>query len=66
MPFPTAFSKKRFGELYVASAVNLSEKERAGALSMFETLFKKKLIPHYEIDPAIQGRAGGPGRRLGL
>jgi F-type H+-transporting ATPase subunit delta len=43
------------GELYVTSAVSLTEKERAGALAMFETLFKKKLIPHYEIDPVIQG-----------
>jgi F-type H+-transporting ATPase subunit delta len=43
------------GELYVTSAVALSDKERGSALTMFETLFKKKLVPHYEVDPGIQG-----------
>lgn len=43
------------GELYVTSAVKLSDAEKANAQKMFEKLFKKKLIPHYQVDPAIQG-----------
>ncbi len=44
-----------FGVLYVTSAVALSDAERASALEMFEKLFKKKLIPHYKVDPLIRG-----------
>ncbi len=44
-----------FGVLHVTSAVALGDDERAAALAVFEGLFKRKLIPHYRVDPLIRG-----------
>ena len=44
-----------FGVLQVTTAVVLSDEERAQALTVFEGLFKQKLIPHYHVDPLIRG-----------
>jgi len=44
-----------FGVLRVTTAVALGDSERAEALSVFESLFKQKLIPHYRVDPLIRG-----------
>jgi len=44
-----------YGVLNVTSAVALNDEERARALSMFEALFKKKLIPHFKVDPVVRG-----------
>lgn len=44
-----------FGVLHVTSAVPLNDEERAKALTLFEGLFKLKLIPHYHVDPLIRG-----------
>ena len=44
-----------FGILYLTSAVELQDDERASVLAMFEKQFGEKLIPHYRTDPAIRG-----------
>lgn len=44
-----------FGVLHVTTAVVLTDEERAKALTLFEGLFKQKLIPHYHADSLIRG-----------
>jgi len=44
-----------FGVLQVYTSVALSDDERARALTVFEGLFRQKLIPHYHVDPLIRG-----------
>jgi F-type H+-transporting ATPase subunit delta len=44
-----------FGVLRVTSSVVLDDSERAKALTVFESLFQQKLIPHYRVDPLIRG-----------
>ena len=44
-----------FGVLHVTSAVALGDDERTKALTAFEGLFQRKLIPHYRVDPLIRG-----------
>lgn len=44
-----------YGVLHVTSAVTLSDEERAQALTAFEGLFGRKLIPHYHVDPLVRG-----------
>ena len=44
-----------FGVLRVTTAVSLDDAERAKALTLFESLFKQKLIPHFHVDPLIRG-----------
>jgi len=48
-----------YGVLHVTTAVVLSDEERAKALTLFEGLFKQKLIPHYHVDPLIRGGVVG-------
>ncbi len=48
-----------FGVLHVTTAVTLTDEERAKSLSLFEALFKQKLIPHYRVDPLIRGGVVG-------
>ena len=44
-----------FGVLRVTTAVTLTDEERARTLTLFEGLFRQKLIPHYRTDPLIRG-----------
>jgi len=48
-----------YGVLRVTTAVALGDAERAEALTVFEGLFKQKLIPHYRVDPLIRGGVMG-------
>jgi len=48
-----------FGVLHVTTAVALDDDERAKALTLFEGLYKQKLIPHYHVDPIIRGGVVG-------
>lgn len=48
-----------YGVLYVTTAVALGDEERASTLTLFEGLFQQKLIPHYRVDPSIQGGVVG-------
>lgn len=44
-----------FGILHVTSAVVLDDAEHQRLLKVFEGLFKRRLIPHYRVDPSIRG-----------